>query len=298
MTGQAEEKRASRPRVVVAAVDGSEDGTRALDYAASEARHRGLGLRLVHVRPETAMMSPMAPVIPEYTLHEFGVEVVTDAEDHVRSSGWTGPGLEVVLETGPRLPRLLRHLDDAACVVVGRRGSAAEHLLTGSTTSSLAAHAPVPVLCVPTGWPTEGRHGLVGVGLKSFDLAGPILASAFDEARSRYARVEVLHAWRPADPYDAAVYGRVETGRWSASARDALSDCVHREQPGGDVEWYVDAAYDLPAHALRQLSARADLLVVGRRGHARVSLRHLGPVTAALLRSSACPVLVVPDESR
>jgi nucleotide-binding universal stress UspA family protein len=191
----------------------------------------------------------------------------------------------------------MQHLEDAACVVVGRRASTVEHFLTGSTTSSLAAHADVPVLCVPAGWPPEGRPGLVGFGLESFDHADEILAVAFDEARSRHARVEVLHAWRPVDPYDVAVRGPVKTGRVSDSVRDALSNYVRR-QPGSDIEWLVNAAYDRPAPALRQLSTRADLLVLGRRGRASPPFRHLGPVTAALLRSAACPVLVVPDENR
>jgi nucleotide-binding universal stress UspA family protein len=191
----------------------------------------------------------------------------------------------------------LHHLGDAACIVVGRRASAFEHFLTGSTTSALAAHADVPVLCVPAGWPPEGRPGLVGCGLDSFDHAADLLAVAFDQARSRHARLEVLHAWRPVDPYDVAVRGPVKTGRASDAVRDALSHYVER-QPGSDVEWLVNAAYDRPAPALRELSSRADLLVLGRRGHASPPFRHLGPVTAALLRSAACPVLVVPDEHR
>jgi nucleotide-binding universal stress UspA family protein len=288
----------SAVRYVVAAVDGSDDGVRALGYAISEAVRRDLGLRIVHVQPETVVMGPMLPMVPGYTLLEVGVEVLKDAEQQARRLGWTGPDLDAVLETGPRLAALLRHVEDAACVVVGRRTSTAQHLLTGSTTSSLAAHAPVPVLCVPDGWHPEGRAGLVTVGLETFDHVDRILEAAFDEARSRHARVEVLHAWRPVGPYDAAIRGRVDEEHWSASVRDVITKCVHEARPGSDVEWYAEAVYDRPASALRTAAERADLLVVGRRGHVGLPFRHLGPVTAALLRSADCPVLVVPDELR
>jgi nucleotide-binding universal stress UspA family protein len=285
-------------RYVVAAVDGSDDGTRALEYAISEAGRLDLGLRIVHVQPETVVMGPMLPMVPGYTLHEVGVEVLKEAEQQARRLGWTGPDLDAVLETGPRLAALLRHVDDAACVVVGRRGSAAQHMLTGSTTSSLAAHAPVPVLSVPDGWHPHGRPGVVTVGLESFEGVDRILATAFDEARSRHARVEVLHAWRPVGVYDAAIRGRVDEDQWAESIRDVLTTCVHRAMPGSDVEWFAEAVYDRPVSALRAAGERADLLVVGRRGHVGLPFRHLGPVTATLMRSAGCPVLVVPDEPR
>jgi nucleotide-binding universal stress UspA family protein len=49
-----------------------------------------------------------------------------------------------------------------------------------------------------------------------------------------------------------------------------------------------------PAVALVQASRRADLLVIGAKGHNRIADVFPGSVTAHCVRNSACPVVVIP----
>ena len=57
---------------ILVAVDGTEDGDRALRFGVEEARRRSCGLRLVHVPHETIPMAPMLPLFAASTLHEIG----------------------------------------------------------------------------------------------------------------------------------------------------------------------------------------------------------------------------------
>jgi len=286
------DQRHPRP-IVVAAIDGTVDSDHALRYAVGEAHRRAAGLRLVHVQPQTVLMAPMLPAVPAATLHEVAAAVVKDAEEAAHAYGWTGPGLEVVIADGPRTPAILDHARDAACIVVGRRHSAAGHLFTGSTSSSLAAHADIPVLCVPSG-DGEERATRVVVGVDSYETLDELLVAGFDEARSRGIPLEVMHAWRPALVYDAAIGGRVLEHDWADTVRDGLTRRIHRIHSHPDVEWCVTAHYEAPATALHEASEKAALLVLGRHGHEGWSARHLGATVRALLRAAECPVLIVP----
>lgn len=286
-------------RFVVVAVDGSPDGRRAIHYGVLEALRRGVGLRLVHVREQTVPTAVMLATLPAETLDEIAAGVVKDAEQEARRSGWTEPELDVVLADGPRRQAILEHADDAVILVVGRRSSTVDHLLTGSTTSSLVAHSDVPVISVPESWsPEEQQRGLVvaGVDYCGCEEAHDVVAVALEEALSRKARLELVHAWRPTGAYDALIGSRVLEEEWSVVTRRQLDEQVRGDGRSSTVRWSVSARYERPAIALQQASRQADLVVVGRHGHASRVHRFVGSTTRAVLRSSSCPVLVVPAE--
>jgi len=280
---------------VVVAVDGSPDGTRALQYGVEEAHRHGTGLRIVHVQPQTLVMSPMLPLVPGDSLHDIAAHILKQAEQQARDFGWTGPDLDPVLANGGRYLELVEHARDATCLVVGRRSSTVRHLLTGSTSSALAGEAPVPVICVPETWnPDSGMGGRVVVGVERPEHLHPLLAVAFEEARCRLGRVHLLHAWRPRLQYDAVIGDRVLKQDWVHQTQELLTGLVHDDQPGSDVEWTVEARYTDPAHALHEAGETSDLLVLGRHGYDSGIHRELGSTVRALLRTSTCPVLVVP----
>ena len=286
--------RSQERSVVVVGVDGSDDGVRAVEYGVHEARRRGAGLRLVHVQPQTVAMAPMLPLVPGTTLHEMAAAVVKRAEELARSCGWDEPDLEGVLADGPRVPSLIDHARGAAAIVVGRRSSTVDHLLSGSTTSSLAAHAGVPVISVPEGWDVSRVEGPVVTGVDGHESLHELWDVSLVEARCRGARLEILHAWRPPGQYDVAVGGRVQAERWRAAALDALRTRIDEEPPSSDVEWQVEAQYERPALALYEASKRAQLLILGQHGHVGHRLRGTGSKVRTLLRTSHCPVMVVP----
>lgn len=286
----------ARPLVLVG-VDGTKDGVRALGYAVAEALRRDARLRVVHVEEQVAIVIGMMPVVPDPRLHEIASGVVKEAEEQARDLGYEGPELEAVLSTGPRNRALLEHAEEATCVILGRHSTHLEHLMTGSTTAALAAHAHVPVVSVPNAWSPISPVGPVVVGLHDTSGATPLLDAAFEEARSRDTTVKIVHAWRPKSVYDAAIGSRALADEWARSTRASLTGWVQDHYPDPGVEWAVTPYYDRPVAALHEASFAAGLLVLGRRGQGGVLSRPLGSTTRALLHTSACPVMVVPPPS-
>jgi nucleotide-binding universal stress UspA family protein len=141
--------------------------------------------------------------------------------------------------------------------------------------------------------PAAGR--LVGVGAGDLDdCAGP-LAFAFEEAALRQASLVVIHAWH------APQAGLSRTGNLypplarhvaAADARRELALLLERWQekyPGVPVSQDVVPGH--PGRALAGLSARADLVVIGR----RPGLPGSGSVRHAVLSHAHGPVAVVPS---
>jgi nucleotide-binding universal stress UspA family protein len=275
-------------------VDGSEDGLRALRYAVQEAARLGASLRLVHVQQGLVVMAPMMPLIPEQSLHQIAADILKRAEQQARQFGYEGPDLEVVLAQGRRHHALLDNSKDASYVIVGRRSSPLQHLVSGSTTSSLAAHASGPVISVPETWEPRPPVGVVAVGVDESDYAAGVLRAAWAQAQARGARLQVVHAWRPLQEYDVAIGARVLASDWTRTTRDSLSDWVSGIVPAGEVEWAVRPQYESAAVALHEASESADLLVLGRHGHGRKHGLGLGSTVRTMLRTSPCPVMVVP----
>jgi nucleotide-binding universal stress UspA family protein len=290
------EKEEPRRGIVVVAVDGSSDSDRAVRFAVGEAQRRGHGLRLVHVESQTSTWAPMPPAWPTITFHEVAAAVVRTAAEEARLFGWSGSEIDLVITHGPRREAILEHTADASCLVVGRRSSMVNHLLTGSTTSSLAAHADVPVISVPRSWDPDVQYGLVvtGVDVCTCDQGREVVSTAFAEAAARGSRLDVTHAWRPDGVYDVAIGARVLETAWADTVRHELFDMVHGTRVTETVPWSASARYERPALALHEAGEHADLLVVGRHGHDSRVHRFVGSTARAVLRSSRCPVMVVP----
>jgi len=290
-----DESRRWHGRPVVVAIDGTDDGARALRYAVDEARRTGRGLRLVHVAAQTAPMAPMLPAYADRTLREIARSVLADAERHARDLTDDMVEVEAFLGHGPRVPAILDRCTDAFRVVVGQRAAAAKRFFTGSTTTGVAAHAPCPVVCVPAAWTPTGEHGPVVAGVDGSTASGAVLAVAAEEASTRRARLTVLHAWRPEGQYDAAIGSRVLADRWRTEADRGLAELaggLADEHPDLQVDRVL--AYELPRTALVDASGGAQLIVVGRTGASRPFGVLLGSVARTLIRAAECPVLVVP----
>jgi nucleotide-binding universal stress UspA family protein len=288
-----------RMRTVVVGIDGTADGMRALRFAVEEAGRPDACLRIVHVQLEgyPGSPSPSMPALPESSWHEIAAGLVKEAEEEARRFGYTDPHLETVLASGTRRHGLLEQLHDADCLVLGTRTAPLEHLVAGSTTTSLAAHADVPVIAVPHTWDPAEPYGRVVVGADAPELSH-VVAVACDAARDRRAHLEVLHAWRPMSPYDTAIGNRVLADTWGAAVRTALAQAIRDTDTGYGIDWEVTAHYERPLTALHDASKAADLLVVGRHGHSAPHGFTLGSVARALIRTAHCPVMVVPTTRR
>ncbi|GHD86025.1 universal stress protein [Streptomyces naganishii] len=296
---------------VVAAVDGSDDSLRALDWAYDAALRRGAPLRVVHVRQYAAWIQPEVLVAAPPEAED---EVLAQARTHLagRSGGTGGPAGEADVEYRglDGLPSaLLPELGaEAQLLVLGSRGRGGfASLLLGSNGLAAARDAECPVVVVPRPGrevpdpaPPAGPGPRVVVGLNVDSPDEATLAFAFGEAARRGARVEAVVAY----PWPARTW--VTPGEFTPPAADqqeienetrTLAEgflAPHRTRhPGVHAEARV-----LPGDAAGRLVAAspgAELVVVGRhRRRLLAPARMLGSVTQAVLLHAASPVAVVP----
>ncbi|MEU5534363.1 universal stress protein [Streptomyces sp. NPDC020362] len=289
---------------VIAAVDGSEDSRRALEWALEAARRRAAELRVVHVRQYAAW--GQADVLVAGPPDAGGDPVLDEVRALLRDRP-DAPAVEyVALEgvPGAVLPELGA---DAQLLVLGSRGRGGfASLLLGSNGLAAARDAACPVVVVPR--PGREVHGdgpaepgprvVVGVHADSPDDA--TLDFAFTEAALHKARVQAVAAYPwPVQTWSAP--GQLvpppidedAVGNETRSLAEGFLAPHRKRHP--DVRADVEALPGDAAGHLVAASKDADLVVVGR--HRRSLLapaRMMGSVTQAVLLHAASPVAVVP----
>ncbi|MEU7240994.1 universal stress protein [Streptomyces sparsogenes] len=310
---------------VVAGVDGSERSLAAAGWAAREALDRAVPLLLLHASPP--LPPRISPVPGADAWEHMGEQMIRQIATDLAGRH---PGLEVTGEhvAAPADEALLTAARTAGLMVVGTRGwGGFDGLAVGSVALRVATAADCPVVTVPERRAGEapgvagtagaeeaggaGEAGEVGGADETGEEAGEVVAAldahgrvaetadfAFRAALAREARLRVVHAWAlPAAAPSAWMIGVLEEDRatWEDQVGQAVSDALRpwrTRYPQVDV--LPDVVLLNPAQALVRSSARAVLLVVGRRTAERVAERHLGPVAHAALHHARCPVAVVP----
>jgi nucleotide-binding universal stress UspA family protein len=289
---------------VIAAVDGSDDSLRALEWAFDAARRRSAPLRVVHVRqyahwaqPEILAAGPADPQ-EDPVLDRVRTRLEGRADQ---------PDTEYVgLEGAPSA--LLPELGASAqLLVLGSRGRGGfASLLLGSNGMAAARDAECPVVVVRRaggevhGETSGGPGSRVVVGLKVDGPDEATLEFAFAEAARRGARLQAVAAYPwPAQPW--MMPGEMPP---PIVDRDVIEDearvlaegflAPYRERHPDVPAEPVAAAGDAAGH-LVAASQDADLVVVGRhRRHLLAPARMMGSVTHAVLLHAASPVAVVP----
>jgi nucleotide-binding universal stress UspA family protein len=282
---------------IVAATDGSEESLRAVDWAAREAVLRGAPLRIVSAAALLPRMigghamsgyDTVADTIREH--RDQALAVATDRaakaapELLIDTDHLDGSPAEAVAEAG----------SGALMLVVGSRGNGAfAALVLGSVSRYVATHAACPVVVVREA--AESAHRQVGVGIGDLENSAS-LTFAFEEAALRKARLIAIHSWHlPESDISRAGPIFAEPERYVAETETAkhleqLLDNWRAKYP--DVPVSQDVVHGHPGRALAGLSARADLVVLGRRS------AHHGPASVmhAVLNHAHGPVVTVPSE--
>ncbi|MFE9900825.1 universal stress protein [Streptomyces achromogenes] len=293
---------------VIAAVDGSADSLRALDWALDAARRRAAPLRVVHVRQYAAWGQAGVLVAGPPDTEDDPVldEVRTRLEGHAGEPAVEYVALEGV--PGAVLPQLG---DDAQLLVLGSRGRGGfTSLLLGSNGLAAARDARCPVVVVPP--PGREVHGdgpaepgpRVVVGLHADSPDEDVLAFAFTEAALRHARLQVIAAY----PWPVQTWSAPGQPVPPPADQDAVADetrtladgflAPHRERHPG-VRATAEALPGDAAGHLVAASRDAELVVVGRhRRRLLAPARMMGSVTQAVLLHAASPVAVVPPAPR
>ncbi|KKZ71353.1 universal stress protein [Streptomyces showdoensis] len=300
----------SEKTAVVVGVDGSEHSLRALEWALGVAHALEAPLTVAHVRPEAlqlgsariASLGP-APEMPDTVVDALAAHVGAKAE-----------GLDVRYASldGSVVDALSAAARDARLLVVGSRGRGGfKSLLLGSTSRTLAASAPCPVVVVPheaRAASLEGgaRAGRVLLGLHTDETPDEVVAFAFQAAKRRGVPLEVVTAY-PVPPSPALLIGAPapalqvppplpdETpelvGLTARRQEERLRPFTERHP---EVEVIPTVTPVDAAGRLVEDSREAGLLVVGRHRRHRVETLLVGSVAHAVLHHAACPVAVVP----
>lgn len=288
-------------REIVAGVDGSTESLAAADWAAREASHRGLALRLVHAW----RWQPLDLPLTQDPAHQerMAAEVVREAESAI-ASGF--PGLALSAEVLPDTPvaALLSTEERAEMLVIGSRGhGAVAGFLLGSYGQQIIAGATGPVVAVRAHGDEEPEPegGEIVVGqLGGPEDSAPALGFAFATAAARGASIRAVRAWSLPSLYTYSPGSMAladEAGGLVPYEQKALREALApwRERYP-DVRVTEQVEIGSAGQVLLTSSGDARLLVVGRRARRGAIGPRIGSVAHAALHLAPCPVAVVPHE--
>ncbi|MFG2087244.1 MULTISPECIES: universal stress protein [unclassified Spirillospora] len=275
---------------VAVGYDGSPEGIRALDWAAGEARARGLPLTVIHAW-QVYIGSPVA--MPMVDLGTMAQETLDGGVEHLRKHAPDVP-VRGVLVCGQAAAELIEAGKSADLIVLGPRGLGGfAGLMLGSVSAQVAAHATCPVV-IARG--DVDRHpgtkpGRVVVGVDGSPASRAALAMAFAEAELHGSSVHAVVAWESVPVDDLPPLADEDGMREAARTRlDQLMIPLRERHPGVDVRAEVVAGP--PRQVLLDASDDARLLVVGSRGLGGFRGLLLGSVSHALVQHAPCPVAV------
>jgi nucleotide-binding universal stress UspA family protein len=282
---------------IVAATDGSEESLRAVDWAAREAVLRGAPLRIV----SAPGLLPRMVGNQGHSDYETVSDTIRDENDHALSvaaarAAKVAPDLLIDADhlEGAPADAVTSAGSGALMLVVGSRGVGAfAALILGSVSRYAATHAASPVVVVRE--EVGATHRQVGVGIGDVEGNAAALTFAFEEAALRKASLIAIHAWQtPQSDISRAGLAMAAPGRERLEAEatrnlDALLAEWRDKYP--DVPVSHDVVHGHPGRILSGLSARADLVVLGRHP------AHHGPgaVIHAVLNHAHGPIVTVPS---
>jgi nucleotide-binding universal stress UspA family protein len=277
---------------IVVGTDGSEHGTRAMQWAVEEARlhHAEVEILLAWSLADQHYADHSDRFEHRYDEHDAGAALAAWVEEALGDA----PGVSVGRRTACDLPvhALLEAGDAADLLVVGARGTGGfEGLLLGSVSDRVTQLASRPVAVIRDLAPVAGGRVVVGIDASARSLAAMRWAAA--EAVARDAELDVVYAWQyPLLAAPPMVAVMPDFSSLEDAAREALDRALaHPALADARVRGHL--THGAPARRLIERAAGAGLLVVGTRGLGRVSGTLLGSVSRQLLHHAPCPVVVI-----
>jgi nucleotide-binding universal stress UspA family protein len=152
------------------------------------------------------------------------------------------------------------------------------------------------------------RHEpVIVVGVDRARHSRAALRWAAEEAVRRQAGLRIVHVWqsgraegRPRLPESSSSRrlqaARLQAARLQAAQHQATVDWVSEQLEGRTVRYTVEAVDGAPGPVLVEVSAKADLLVVGTGEHVGLDRLLHGSVSHFCVSNAICPVVAVPSQ--
>jgi nucleotide-binding universal stress UspA family protein/nitroimidazol reductase NimA-like FMN-containing flavoprotein (pyridoxamine 5'-phosphate oxidase superfamily) len=138
-----------------------------------------------------------------------------------------------------------------------------------------------------------GAMARVVVGVDGSEASQSALVWALEEARLRQATLHVVHAWQYPFELAAGTYSvPVPAGEMKLWAQDVIDDALAAVEADPSVPILPETINGPATSVLLEAAKGAELLVVGTRGHNRLTGLFLGSVSQFLVVHAPCPVLV------
>jgi nucleotide-binding universal stress UspA family protein len=274
------------PKPVIVGTDGSQESMRAVEWAAREAALRKTSLRIVAVPVLPPRMVP-APATPATVAGMVERSTRRALAAAAQEAAELEPDLviETQLLDGAPAAVLAGAGQDASMLVLGSRGAGGfSAMILGSVSRYVATHAIVPVVVARE--ETMAGHREIVVGVHDPAQSERILGFGFEEASLRGARLLAVHAW--SWPGTSHTEVPAEQDSHLASAVTAWRDKFP------EVEARCEVVHAHPGRVLSGLSARADLVVLGRHAPGESHVPGVASVTHAVLSHAHGPVVSVP----
>jgi nucleotide-binding universal stress UspA family protein len=286
------------PATIVVGVDDSPRSEDAIALARALAEAAGANVLAVCAfpyddRPEAHFNPAMRPALQELadaTLERLCEPLTDDARVRRLAVGDVSPARA--------LERVARD-EHAALIVVGS-SHAGRHarLHPGSTAQRLLHGAPCAVALAPLGYRLRPHLKLhrISVGFDGSAEGARALSAGLHVARAAAAPLRVIRVFTPDWPVPPTLLSVPGYVRLTPAAEQAAHAELERAVAAlpGDV-WAEPAfLHGDPVHQLAVESEVADLLVIGSRGYGPLKSVLLGRVSGGVVRTAACPVLIVP----
>lgn len=283
---------------IVAGVDGSADGLRAVEYAARACLLTGATLHLVHAVDDAVMAGAWGVVQDAAVMEQVGREWTAEAVTAAQALGLPADRIRSDVMVGNATSVLSHASEGALRLVVGRRRlSGLERMFVGSTSASLAAVARCPIVVISAASnPHETRrHGRIAVGVDSDGRSDHTLAAAWREAQVREATLVVTHIQPPVPVGMFGGYRLTDDAQREllTAGREAIDEMVARvigPDPAHPV--HILVAPGDPVDRMVDLSRDVDLLVLGMRPPKGLGIA-IGGLSRAVMAHAQAPLMIV-----
>lgn len=284
---------------IVAGLDGSHRDPAVLTWAAARARDLGIPLHLVHAVDLGTPLSAYGELLtsPDIVdkVEEESTRVVMDAREVV-TRDYPDVALTSAMPTGSPAGAIITASEGAHELVVGSaRKNRAERVVLGTTSLSVVAHAPCPVVLVPQGATLTG-DGRIVVGVDGSQHSRLAFEFAMETARALGGSVTTVTSWN-VEVVDGVVVTEPDTPQWERVERRygamALDTITATREKHPEVPVEVRVLHGRAAESITGVGDGADLVVIGSRGRGGFRGMLLGSVTQRVLALATCPVAVL-----